>query len=45
MGLGTEGSTVALTDEDGHYRFDNLQLLPGVAYGISVEYEGYEQIE
>ncbi len=40
VGLGTEGSTVALTDEGGHYRFDNLQLLPGVAYGISVEYEG-----
>jgi len=40
VGLGTQGSTVVLTDEVGSYRFENLQLLPGIAYGISVEHKG-----
>jgi len=40
VGLGAEGSTVVLTDQDGGYRFEDLDLIPGVAYGISVEYQG-----
>jgi len=40
IGLGAEDSTVVVTDKGGYFRFDDLRLVPGVAYGVSVQYKG-----
>jgi hypothetical protein len=39
-GMGEELDAEATTDTIGEFRFDNVEVVPGFAYGVSVEYQG-----
>ncbi|MSQ40540.1 MAG: hypothetical protein EXR55_02540 [Dehalococcoidia bacterium] len=39
-GMGEELDVQATTDGTGRFRFDNVEVVPGFAYGVSMEYQG-----